>query len=523
MGSRRFHGKPGCAIGSAMTLRAAASLILSLVLIALFWWWPNRTTTAPFPAVKFDSVSFAAYRPGESPLTGTFATPAQAAEDMRLLAPYVRAIRTYAALGGRADIPALARAEGLKVWQGIWLGDNPADNAREIAAGIALANRYPDVIERVIVGNEVLLRHDLPPDALIAAIDRVRASVRQPVAYADVWQDWLRYPQIAPHVDQILVHLLPFWEDEPLGIDRAVARELAYYQQIQARFPGKPVIVGETGWPSLGRWRQDAAPGRVNEARYLTEFAAAAARAGIEYNLIEAFDQDWKSAQEGTVGAAWGIWSADRTLKFPPGSPVRDDPDWVWHAGTSALLGAALLAARRRLSGGRVSSGDVVLAMALGTALVWAWAGTVPVIFSMQDRMAAVVNLSGQAALAWLLIARPRLAWLLEALEAVFLIVALYLQILLLVDPRYRDFPTPAFAVPLVGAVRRLTCPPSASADWLEPLAAAGLAGTAIAGAVQEGLINRQSLIWCATALLLAAPPLAALAARLLRVVRPAL
>jgi hypothetical protein len=255
----------------------------------------------------------------------------------------------------------------------------------------------------------------------------------------------------------------------------------------------------------------------VNEARYLSEFAEGATRAGIEYNLIEAFDQDWKSAQEGTVGAAWGIWTADRRPKFPPGVPVRDDPAWAWHAGASVLLGALLLAARRSMAVGRLTPGDVLLAMALGTAFVWAWAATLPVGFSMNQRMTDVLNLSGQAGLAWLLIARPRLSWALPALEAGFLATALYLQYLLLVDPRYRDFPTPGFAVPLVAAAWRLLGREPVTADWLETLAAAALVGTAIAGAGQEGLANRQSLVWCAAALLLAAPPLLAMAKRLVR------
>jgi exo-beta-1,3-glucanase (GH17 family) len=507
----------GCAIGWAMTARVAAAFVLSALLVVLAWWWPNRVTADPFPTGKLDSVSFAAYRPGESPMTGIFPSVAQVTEDMALLAPHVRAIRTYAALGGKADVPAIAQADGLKVWLGIWLSNNPADNEREIAAGIALAHRYPDTIERVIVGNEVLLRRDLNAAALIADIDKVRAAVRQPVAYADVWQDWQRYPQIAPHVDQILVHLLPFWEDEPLGIDRAVSRELDYYHQIQALFPGKTVIVGETGWPSLGRWRDDSAPGRVNEARYLRDFVQAAARLGIEYNLIEGFDQDWKAEQEGTVGAAWGIWTSDRLPKFPAGVPVHDDPAWAWHAAASVLLGVLLLVGRRRWP----VPGDVVLALALGTALVWAWAGLVPPAYSTGRQMAALVDLAGQGLMAWLLVDRARHARLLATLEAAFLIVALYLQILLLIDPRYRDFPTPAFAVPLVGAACRLR---RRAPDWLEALAAAGLAGTAIAGARQEGLANLQSLVWCGVALALATPPLVAVATHwLVRTPRPAL
>jgi hypothetical protein len=292
-----------------------------------------------------------------------------------------------------------------------------------------------------------------------------------------------------------------------------VAQELDYYRQIQALFPGKPIIVGETGWPSLGRWRADAAPGRLNEARYLREFVAAAQRQGIEYNLIEAFDQDWKAAQEGTVGAAWGMWSADRQPKFPPSIAVRDDQTWAWHAAASVLLGALLLAVGRR------RPGEVVLAMALGTALVWAWVQTVATAFGSDRQMFAVVNLAGQALLAGALLARLPQPRLLAALEMAFLITALVLQILLLVDPRYRDFPTAAFAVPLVAAAYRLA---GRTPDWTEALVAGGLAGTAIAGAVQEGMANRQSLIWCAVALLLSAPPLVALAtARLPRAALP--
>jgi exo-beta-1,3-glucanase (GH17 family) len=499
-----------------MSLRRAAVVIPAMLFVTFFWWWPNRATTEAFPTGRLDAVSFAPFRPGQSPLTGIYPTTAQMAQDIALLAPHVRAIRTYAAFGSQGEAASLARAQGLKVWQGIWLGDNPADNAREIAAGIALANRYPDVIDRVIVGNEVLLRHDLTTAALIADIEQMRARVRQPVAYADVWQDWQRFPQVAAHVDQVMVHLLPFWEDQPLPIGAAVAQELDYYRRIQALFPGKTVVVGEAGWPSAGRWRQGAAPGRVNEARFLRAFTDAASRQGIEYNIIEAFDQDWKAAQEGTVGAAWGIWTADRQPKFPAGLPVRDDPAWAWHAGASILLGAVLLAVRRLGGGRRLEPADVLLGMALGTALVWAWVETLAAAFGVDRQMAALLNLLGQSALAWLLLVRPRHARLLGWLGWAFLLAALYLQIWLLVDPRYRDFPTAAFAVPLVGAAWRLLARTDAAGNRLEALAAIALAAAALAGAAQEGMENRQSLAWCAAALLLAAPPLFCLARALM-------
>jgi hypothetical protein len=242
----------------------------------------------------------------------------------------------------------------------------------------------------------------------------------------------------------------------------------------------------------------------VNETRYLREFSQAAQRQGIEYNLIEAFDQDWKAAQEGTVGAAWGIWSTDRKPKFPAGILVRDDHAWAWHAGASVVMGALLFAVGRR------RPRDAILAMALGAALVWAWMATLLAALGADRQMEAVVNLAGQALIAWALAAYPPRARLLALLEAAFLAWALVVQVLLLVDPRYRDFPTAAFAVPAVGAIWRLR---GRAPDWPEALWAAGLAAAAIAGAVQEGAANLQSLIWCAAALLIAAPPVLAVAA----------
>ena len=158
-------------------------LLAGLVLVA--WWWPNRLQGGDvgMPAGRLNSVSFAPFRDGQSPLTDQFPSAAQVDQDLALLAPHVRAIRSYAALGGDYDLPAMAQAHGLKLWLGIWLGADRAQNAREIAAAIATANRHPETVDRVVVGNEVLLRRDLPPADLIAAIDQVRAAVKQPVTY----------------------------------------------------------------------------------------------------------------------------------------------------------------------------------------------------------------------------------------------------------------------------------------------------------------------------------------------------
>jgi len=327
------------------SLRNAAWLALLCALTVLGWWLPNRPQNpdAGVRIEKFNSLSYAPYRPGQSPLADRFATAAEVDEDLGLLAPRTRAIRTYAAIEGPYDLPALAQKHGLKVWQGIWLGGDRARNQLEMARAIEMAHRYPDTIERVTVGNEVLLRRDLPVAELIADIDHVRAAVKQPVAYADVSDFWDQFPQVAPHVDIVLIHLLPYWEDVPTGIDHAVATVGAVYQHFVRLFPGRKIAIGETGWPSRGRQRRDALPSRINEARFLRDFIALSQASHFDYNFIEAFDQDWKYESEGIVGANWGILSADRSAKIPTSGPLREDPLWARHAAFSITCALILL------------------------------------------------------------------------------------------------------------------------------------------------------------------------------------
>ncbi len=63
-----------------------------------------------------------------------------------------------------------------------------------------------------MIGNEVLLRGDLPVEELEKYLDRARAAIGQPVGTAETWHTWLAHPELAQHVDFIAVHLLPYWE-----------------------------------------------------------------------------------------------------------------------------------------------------------------------------------------------------------------------------------------------------------------------------------------------------------------------
>ena len=355
-------------------MRALVALLAFAVVAALnfLWWWvPNRPVDiAGWSAAPLQSVSFAPYRPGQSPLTRTFPTPEQIDSDLKRLEGKVKAVRTYSSGENLETVPQRAGKYGLKVWHGAWLNNNDKENLEQINLLIDHANKYKDTIERVIVGNEVLLRKDLTASELRRYIRQVKQRVTQPVTYADVWEFWLRNPSLADEVDFITIHILPYWEDEPIGVDRreadgklAIEKHLVdIYKKVQARFPDKKIVIGETGWPSDGRMRSDARPGRVEQVKYFSIFRQAAEREGFDYNVIEAFDQYWKARQEGTVGAAWGLLDAQRHDKFELGKPVRAEPHWQILFTISTIGGALLLLAYATQRKARHWKGIVIFA-----------------------------------------------------------------------------------------------------------------------------------------------------------------
>ncbi|WP_424135290.1 glycoside hydrolase [Roseomonas chloroacetimidivorans] len=524
----------------------ASALLLAALVTILLWWFPNRQQAGDVPmlADRFNSVSFAPFREGQSPLRDIFPTAKQVEEDITLIAPRVRAIRSYASIEGDYETAAIAQRHGVKIWKGAWLGRDLRQNDREIAALIHTANTYPDTVERVVVGNEVLLRRDLPVEELARQIDRVKAAVRQPVTYADVWEFWAQFPELAKHVDIITIHILPYWEDEPLGVDVAMQHTREVYRRMKAMFPDKPIAIGEIGWPSAGRWREGAVPSRVDQAVFLRRFIQLSKEEGFDYNFIEAFDQVWKYRNEGTVGAAWGLWTADRQPKFNLSGPVRENPWWAWYAGAALALGGLMFAAVARAWPKAARWKLALLSAALGNALAYAFCGGWPYAFDEHLKLAFVVNFVGQALLAALLlrrvgarlsgdpvepvrngaqasanirsIFRGRFRWrdwrafAFEDLLFLFTFTAAVLQMMLLFDPRYRDFPFPTFAVPLVAVIARalLRDLPRQGGTWAEWLTGGVLLSCAVASAIMEGPHNIQALGWSACAIGLAVPPL---------------
>ena len=291
-------------------------------------------------AGKIQSLSFSPVGRYESAESGVHPSLERIRDDMRVVAGVTRKIRTYTVDGTMAQVPAVARAFGLKVSLGVWVDDhNPARTEREITDAAREALKYPDTVEEIIIGSEALLRGDSTPEHLSALMDdmRGRTGGKFRITTSEVWPIWLENPELARHADFVAAHILPYWDKiNPQGTVNAALED---YRKLQDKFPGKEIMISEFGWPSGLLENGDAVTSRAAQASVIREFLT---RAGsIRYNIIEAFDQPWK-VNEGNSGPYWGLFDADRHMKFPLTGFLENDSSWRGRTLFSVLTGFML-------------------------------------------------------------------------------------------------------------------------------------------------------------------------------------
>src|SRR5689334_14211622 len=497
-----------------------ALLLSSLGMIAALWWWlatPITLVRAPIdPNAKLQCVSYAPFRGAQTPLVPTTQISSeQIAQDLAQLAKITDCVRTYSIENGLDQVPALAAKVGLKVIQGIWLSSNRIKNLAQISVAIELTKEHPDVITALVVGNEVLLRGEMTTSDLAANIRSVKSQVTVPVTYADVWEFWLRNRELYDAVDFVTIHILPYWEDFPVRAKFAVAHVDAIRRRMAVAFPGKEILIGETGWPSEGRMREGALPSRTNQARVVSEILDLARRENFRVNLIEAYDQSWKRQLEGTVGGYWGLFdSAQRAVKYPPGVAISNFPFWKLQMACGMALclfvfGTAWMTLRRRPWTPRLASWIAVAVTAtsagilvgiaedkmfyesygIGGWLEWGallGAGIVASIFG------ANAIISGRTLPTFLDLFGPRgegerLAPSMRLLGLSLVVTAVFASETALgfvFDPRYKDFPYASLAMAVVPFAGLLLNRPQAGG---RPIAEAVFAGLLAIAAVYIG------------------------------------
>jgi exo-beta-1,3-glucanase (GH17 family)/cellulose synthase/poly-beta-1,6-N-acetylglucosamine synthase-like glycosyltransferase len=356
---------------------AAAVVALVACVHAGFWALSGERSAAPDVAGPIASVSYTPFSDSSHP-DSVQATADRIRADLKVIAPYTAAIRTYSSTGGVELVPAIAEEFGLKVTVGAWIDKDEKRNEREIKAAIELAKKHRNV-NALVIGNETIYRGDKSAAEIIKLIQRVKRDVQVPVTTGEIYSAWMDdhaaamkegRPELASVVDFVAAHILPYWNgvSDKAAVDQAIN---GYFKLRQA-FPGKRIMIAEFGWPSAGYNRLDANPGRVEQATVLRDFISHAEALGIDYNIIEAIDQPWKT-NEGSVGPYWGIFDAAGHAKFALSGPITDGDHWRI-AAVAVLIGFLLSLPILGLAGATL--GQAAL-LAVAVHVIGAWCATV--------------------------------------------------------------------------------------------------------------------------------------------------
>jgi hypothetical protein len=257
-------------------------------------------------------------------------------------------------------------------------------------------------------------------------------------------------------------------------------------------------------------------------------------RENFRVNVIEAFDEPWKRALEGTVGGHWGLLDdLTRTSKFNWGEAVSNHPHWKMQAAGGILcvvivFGAAFAAQREATPPLALWLAVTANAIAGGTLMGWSVAN-VPIESLGVSGWLRSLAFVGVALLATPSLSAammrgtplPRFSRLLgpaaercrdpfELLVGALLIATTLLAILaalgLVFDPRYRDFPfAPMTAATVPFFLHSLTTPRPVGRHGVAEWVSGGVIGLALPYIVlNESFANWQSLWLCAALGLLA-------------------
>ena len=309
-----------------LTILAAAALLPCLADR------PARAERPAGPSGTVQGMAYGPFREGQSPEWGIYPTLDDVRDDMPLLALVGNGVRSY----GCQDLETIVTASeevGLPLALGAWLsGVADADRA-EIECAVAQALASPNVAT-VVVGSESVLRGNLSPSEVCAYLEEVRGRTGRPVTTAEPWHVWVSNPDLAACADFLLVHIHPYWECQP--IDGAVDYVQEKHGAVAAQFPGRRVVIGETGWPSEGMGREGVCgpmpePTAEEQRQFAEAFLAWARPAGVEYYFFDAFDEPWKcESGRPEVECHWGIFDTNRASKPARGAFV---PYRVWVPG----------------------------------------------------------------------------------------------------------------------------------------------------------------------------------------------
>ena len=342
----------------------------------------HKTASQLLGNPDYTAISYGGYRGlsrSEQP------TSDQLKEDMLLLhAMGIRFLRTYNVQLPHAANVVKAIAElkeadpdfEMYVMLGAWIdcagawtdAPNHAEqdfeaNEAEIQRAVALAQKHPDIIKVVAVGNEAMVHwaasYFVAPNVILGWVNHLQDLKREGELPSDLWitcsdnfASWggggaeyhnADLDSLIRAVDFVSMHTYPFhdthynptfWKGD---VDAAMASAVAYSQNQYASVvkyveridPAKPVHIGETGWASVsdGFYGPEGsrAADELKQALFYQGMRKWTQSSGISCFYFEAFDEPWKSAANPTDSENhFGLFTRDGEAKCAIWSLVED-------------------------------------------------------------------------------------------------------------------------------------------------------------------------------------------------------
>lgn len=253
-----------------------------------------------------------------------------------------------------------------------WTGEKPdhnvesEQNAGEIARAVALANEYPDIVKIIAVGNEAMVKwaesYYVQPGVILKWVNHLQGLKKAGKLPKELWitssDDFASWggadksyhtadlEKLMKAVDYVSMHTYPFhnshynpefWRvpQEEKGfsdiekVDAAMLRAVEFaksqYDSVSGYMKSigvkKPIHIGETGWATVSNGFYGAtgskAADEYKQGLYYTLMREWTTRAGISCFYFEAYDEQWKDAQN-ELGSEnhFGIFTLDGGAKY---------------------------------------------------------------------------------------------------------------------------------------------------------------------------------------------------------------
>ncbi|WP_350290641.1 glycosyl hydrolase family 17 protein [uncultured Croceitalea sp.] len=336
---------------------------------------------------EYQAMSYGGYRYADHSIEPTME---ELKEDMKILhAMGVRMLRTYKLLKPQAanlvkvisDMKKEDPGFEMYVMLGAWVdcknsfnsgngepihNEENKENAAEIDRAVALANKYPDIVKVIAVGNEAMVKwaasYYVEPWIILKWVNHLQDLKKEGKLAKDLWitssdnfASWggggeeyhvEDLTKLIKAVDFISMHTYPmhdthyqpeFWlngegmdgksDMEKIEISMLRAKEYAIMQYgnvknyMESIGVNKPIHIGETGWASFSSGQYGADGSRAcdeyKEALYYKHVRDWTNEAGMSCFYFEAFDEPWKGGDEpGNSEKHFGLFKVDGKAKY---------------------------------------------------------------------------------------------------------------------------------------------------------------------------------------------------------------